>query len=68
MTPVALPLSIGGVTTSLKATRLLRWFLPLVKLCWLSLVTSLSSMCLSIASRRICSLIFPGTELRLPGQ
>jgi len=27
--------------------------------------TSLSSMCLSIASRRICSMIFPGTEMRL---
>jgi len=36
--------------------------------CWLSQITSLSSICLSIASRRISSTIFPGTEVRLTGQ
>jgi len=25
------------------------------------------SVCLNISSRRICSIIFPGTEVRLPG-
>ncbi|KAK4827891.1 hypothetical protein QYF61_022314 [Mycteria americana] len=61
-TSIALPLYIDVVTPSWKATRLVRQDLPLVKSCWLSRVTSLSSMCLSRASRRICSMIFPGTE------
>ncbi|KAK4827886.1 hypothetical protein QYF61_022309, partial [Mycteria americana] len=60
-TSIALPLYIDVVTPSEKATRLVRQDLPLVKPCWLSRVTSLSSMCLSRASRRICSMIFPGT-------
>jgi len=47
--------------------RLLRQDLPLVKPCWLPGITYLSSMCLSIASRRICSMIFTGTEMRLIG-
>ena len=46
----------------------LRQDLPLVKLCWLSHVISLCSMCFSTASRRICSVIFHGTEVRLTGQ
>ncbi|KAK4827897.1 hypothetical protein QYF61_022320 [Mycteria americana] len=62
-TSIALPLYIDVVTPSEKATRLVRQDLPLVKPCWLSRVTSLSSMCLSRASRRICSMIFPGTEV-----
>ena len=62
MTSLALPLS----TPSQKTTRLVRQDLPLVKPCWLSQITSLSSMC--TASRRICSMIFPGTEGRLTGR
>ena len=49
-------------------TRLVRQDLPLVKPCWLSQMTSLSSVCLIRASRRICSMIFPGTEVRLTGR
>ncbi|KAK4825966.1 hypothetical protein QYF61_003535 [Mycteria americana] len=56
-------LSTDVVTPSQKAARLVRQDLPLVKLCWLSQITSLPSMCLSIASRRICAMIFPGTEV-----
>jgi len=56
------------VTASQQATKLVRQNLPLVKPCWLSPFTSLSSMCLSIASRRICSMTFPGTEVRLMGR
>ena len=40
----------------------------LVKPWWFSSVTSLLSTCLSIASRRVCSMILPRTELRLTGQ
>jgi len=42
--------------------------LLLLKPCWLSHISFLSSMCLSIASRRICSVIIPCTEVRLTGQ
>jgi len=56
------------VTPSWKATRLVRQNLLLVKPRWLSRITFLSSMCLRIASRRICSMTFPGTEVRLAGQ
>lgn len=38
-----------------KATRLVRHELHLVKLCWLSQITSLLSICPSTASRRTCS-------------
>jgi len=41
--------------------------LPLMEPCWFFHITSLSSMCLSIASRRICSVIFPSKEVRLAG-
>jgi len=44
---------------------LIRHNLPLVKPCWLSPVTSLLSMCLSMVSRRICFIILPGTEVTL---
>lgn len=37
--------------------------LPLVKLCWLCLITSFSCLCFNIASRRIYCSIFPGTEV-----
>ena len=33
---------------------------------YLSLYTCSSCLCLSISSRRICSMIFPGTEVRSP--
>jgi len=62
---VALPLSIDAVTPSQKATRLVKQDLPLMKPCWFSCITSLSSMCLIINSWRICSMIFPCTEGRL---
>ena len=62
---VAHPLSTNVVTPSEKDTKLVRHDLPLVKPCWLSPVTSLLSMCLSVISRRICSIILPGTEMRL---
>ena len=39
--------------------------LPLVKPCWLSQITSSSQVCLNISSRRICSMIFPGTVVTL---
>ncbi|GAB0203604.1 hypothetical protein GRJ2_002826000 [Grus japonensis] len=63
MMSVALPSSTNAVTPSQKATKFARHDLPLVKPCWLSPVTSLFSKCLSIVSRRICSLILMGKEL-----
>jgi len=39
-----------------------------VKPCWLSHITSLSSMCLSVSSRSIYSMMFFSTEMRLTGQ
>lgn len=62
MTSVAFFLSTDRVTPSQKATGLVRQGLLWVKLCWLSQTTSLSSVCLSTAFRRICSMAFPGTE------
>ena len=50
-----------------KATRLVRNVLPLVKSCWLPHITSSSCMSLNITSRRICSIIFPGTDTRFTG-
>lgn len=47
-------------------SRLVRQNLPLVKSCWLSQINFLSSMCLGRASRKISSMIFPGT-VRLTG-
>jgi len=68
MTSIGLPLSTDLVTPSYKATSLVSQDLPLMKPCWLSQITSLSSLSLSIAFRRICSTIFPGTEVRLTSQ
>jgi len=48
-------------------TKLVRHDLPMLKPCWLSSVTSLLSKCLSMFLRRICSIILPGTEVRLTG-
>ncbi|XP_075291658.1 solute carrier family 25 member 43 isoform X2 [Opisthocomus hoazin] len=62
-TSLALPLSTDEVTLSQKAAGLVRQDLHLVKPCWLCQITSLSSACLSIASRRICSMLFPSTEV-----
>lgn len=57
MTSVALPLFTDAVIPLLKATRLVKQDLLLVKPCWFSHVTSLSSICFSIAkARRICSI------------
>ena len=39
----------------------------IVKLCWLSQITSSSYMSLNVASRSICSVIFPGTDVKLTG-
>jgi len=38
---------------------------PLLKWCWVSLITSWSDMCLNISPRRTYSMIFPGTEVKL---
>lgn len=63
-----LPLSSNAVMPSQKATSLVRQVMPLVKPCGLSHIISLSSVCLSIASKRTYSVIFPGPEVRLTGQ
>ena len=65
MTSIPLLLPTDSVISSQKATRLVKQDLPLIKSCWLSQITSLSRMSLNIASRRICSMIFPGTDIRL---
>ena len=62
MTSVALLLSTNAIAPS---QRLVRHDLPLLKLCWLSHITSSSHTCLHIASKRTCSMIFPGTDVRL---
>ena len=64
---VALPLSAIAVTVLKKAARLVRHDLPLLKPCWLSHTTSSSHVCVDIASKRIFSIFFPGTEVRLTG-
>lgn len=68
MTSIALPLFSDVVTPSQKATRSVRQDLTLLKLCCLSGVDSLFSMCLSIDSRRIYSIMFTGVEMHLAGQ
>jgi len=45
------------VILSLKTSTLVRQVLPLLKPCWLSWITFLSSVCLHIAARRIFSMI-----------
>lgn len=50
---VSLPLSTDIVTSSQKGSGLIRQDLPLMKPCLLSQTTSLLSMCLSTASRRM---------------
>jgi len=67
MTSVALPVSAGVVTPSQKATRVVRQDLSLVEPRWQSQIIFLSSMCLNTASRKNCSMIFPGTKVRLMG-
>jgi len=64
MTPVDLPSFTDAIAASLKATRFGRQDLALVKP---SYITSLFYICLSVVSRRICSMISPGTEVRLKG-
>lgn len=64
-TSVALPLYPNVVTPSKKPTSLVKQDFLLLKLCWLSPVSSLSSMCLNASPRRISSMIFPGRDVRL---
>lgn len=54
---VTLPSSTNAVTPLWKATRLVRHDLPLVRLCWLSLIASLFSMCFSTNSRGTRSIL-----------
>lgn len=49
-----------------KGTSLVSHNLPSVKLWWLSWIASLPGTCLNIASIKICSKVFPGTEMDLP--
>lgn len=57
---------IVSYTSGVLTTGLVRQDWPLVKLCSLSqLSLSLSSTSLSRASQRMCSMILPGTEVRL---
>lgn len=56
---------LSTVTPSQKATRMIRYDLPLVKPYWMPQITSLSCKCFGIASRRVFSMIFPGTNVRL---
>lgn len=65
ITSIALPLLTSAATHSQKAIRFVRHDLPLVKMCWLSQITSAFHMCLNISSRKICSMIFPDTGLVL---
>lgn len=50
-------LDTDAVAPLQKAARLVRHNLPLAKPHWLSLITSLSSICFDMSSRRICSMI-----------
>jgi len=47
------------------AVRLVKHDFPLVKPCWLPLMTLLSLICLEKAPRTSCSITFPGREVRL---
>lgn len=67
MSLVGLPLPAVAVALSKKDARLGRHVLSFVKLFWLSQMTFLSFMCHNIASMRICSMVFPGTEKGLSG-
>lgn len=64
MTPVTFPLSTGAVSV-MKGHQIGQetW----LKSFCLSPIRSLSSICLNIELRRICSTVFPGTALRLTG-
>lgn len=64
MTLVALALSTNAINLSQKVTRWVRYDLVMVKLCWPPQMTSSSHVCHSISSRMICSMIFPGTDMR----
>lgn len=64
--PVTLPLSTS-VSPSEVATGFIGHGFPLVRPCWLSPDISLFSICLSLYSRRICSMILQSSEVRLMG-
>jgi len=67
MTSVAFRFSTNDVLLSRKATLWVRFDLPLVKPCWLCGITYSAHIRLNISPRRICSLIFPGTVVKLTG-
>ncbi|XP_046765531.1 uncharacterized protein LOC124417648 [Gallus gallus] len=47
--------------------RLVKQDLPFVNPCWLGLIPRLSRTCRVISLKTICSIIFPGTQVRLTG-
>lgn len=53
--------------SSQKVVRLVGYELPLINLCWLFPASSLSLRWLKMASRRLCSITFLWTEIRLTG-
>lgn len=61
----SITLSIDPVISSEKTIALVRNGLPLVNPRWLFAVTFSSFMCLDSASRRICYITFPWTQVRL---
>lgn len=62
-----LPLSTDAFTPLQEAIRFIKHELSFPKVCRLSLVTILSSMCFNISSQRICSMILMCVEVRLTG-
>lgn len=55
---------ISNITPSQKTNQMVRYYLSYVKPCWLSQISSFH-MCLNISSRRMCSIISPGTVVGL---
>ena len=64
---LSFPLPTETVFLSLQATRLGQAQFASDNPCWLFPVTSWSFMWIDTASRRTCSLTFPGTEVRMTG-
>jgi len=59
------PIGCIAIISSQKAIRLLKQGLSFVNPCWLLPVTSSPSCALDKESRRICSIAFPGTDMRM---
>lgn len=59
---------MGEVAALQKVTKLFRQGLTLVKPCWLSLINSVTFIYLDVSSRRNCSMILLGMEMRLTSQ